>query len=125
MQMGSFIIGPASAIKIQKPHIVLYENNKPIVTIIAKEAVVGRAVKKGREPSATIDKMDFIDGAGFKTNENDILEADRITLDTKNKSIKAAGNCLLIRQGEEFKADKVTSDLMLKDFKIEKNRRRV
>jgi hypothetical protein len=122
IRVGHLIVGPSSVIKIKKPHVVINENNNPIAIIVAQEAVIGGLYQKDKDLYTAIDSIDFIGAVMLKTANNDVLNAERMTLNSRDKNIKARGNCLLHIEGKTIKAYKVKSDIMLKDYEIEKRK---
>jgi hypothetical protein len=117
-----FISSPLSKeAAIRDVEVVFYDSNKPVSRIIAKRAVL--SVPEGKGQSAIMPgEVEFMGDVTVITEDHRILTCDGLKWDNIGGRIRCEGRCELMAEGKTIRGDTVSSDVALKNYKVERDR---
>lgn len=116
-RVGLFSINAVKVMELSGVTVTLYENNLPVSSISSKKAVLNfNNDDKENFAAALTGGMDFSGDITIVTNDRRVLQCDKLKMDKNFIRFLARGNCSLSRDGEIIQADRIDSDIKLRNF---------
>ena len=125
-RMGLFSINAVKVMELSDVKVTLYENNLPVSSINSKKAVLNfNRDDKENFAAALTGGMEFSGDITIVTNDKRVLQCDRLKADKNFARLLASGNCVLGRAGEVIQADRIDSDIGLRNFSFSNDRNKI
>ena len=123
-KLGFFRVALAKAICIKDAEVTFYENNMPVSTLWAEEAVSDIPFDADGISAALTRRIDFSGGIILMTEDKRTLTCDKLRWDKEEDCLFASGNCVLGYEGRRVRADLIKTDPTLRIFDISKDTRK-